>query len=207
MNRTKRAFARATMFHPNAFRVVPTRANEDEIVQQLTGAGASVERSVIAANAFSSFRRAGIATRTFPRRPDLSSGRSLSTRSSTSRRACRRSSARPVRRSRRKNDAARRPRRRQQPRHRRRSFRDTDGDHHYDRRATSTPQHQPRTPGRRRQTPVRPAIIRSRPRRCALLWHRHPAPQPRNTLASVKRRHSKLRCGPKTVSPATPPKS
>ena len=37
---------------PTAFRVIHTRANEDDIVQQLTAAGASVERSTIAKHAF-----------------------------------------------------------------------------------------------------------------------------------------------------------
>lgn len=37
---------------PTAFRVVHTRANEDEVVQQLTAGGGSVERSVIAKVAF-----------------------------------------------------------------------------------------------------------------------------------------------------------
>lgn len=37
---------------PTAFRVVHTRANEDDILQQLTSAGASVERSPIANDAF-----------------------------------------------------------------------------------------------------------------------------------------------------------
>lgn len=37
---------------PTAFRVVHTRANEDEILQQLTAAGGSVERSAIAESAF-----------------------------------------------------------------------------------------------------------------------------------------------------------
>ncbi len=37
---------------PTAFRVVHTRANKDDILQQLTSAGASVERSPIANNAF-----------------------------------------------------------------------------------------------------------------------------------------------------------
>src|SRR5688572_24344347 len=47
------AFARANIeVPPTAFRIVRTRANEDEIVQQLNAAGASVERSVIAENAF-----------------------------------------------------------------------------------------------------------------------------------------------------------
>lgn len=47
------AFARANNeVPPTAFRVVHTRANEDEIVQQLTAARASVQRSFIAENAF-----------------------------------------------------------------------------------------------------------------------------------------------------------
>jgi 16S rRNA (cytosine967-C5)-methyltransferase len=37
---------------PTAFRVVHTRANEDQVVQQLTDGGASIERSIIAADAF-----------------------------------------------------------------------------------------------------------------------------------------------------------
>ena len=37
---------------PTAFRVVQRRANDDQIIQQLTDAGASIERSAIAANAF-----------------------------------------------------------------------------------------------------------------------------------------------------------
>ena len=47
------SFARANNeIPPTAFRVVHTRAGEDQIVQQLTAAGASVEPSTIAANAF-----------------------------------------------------------------------------------------------------------------------------------------------------------
>ena len=47
------SFARANNeIPPTAFRVVHTRANEDQIMQQLTAAGASIERSTIAANAF-----------------------------------------------------------------------------------------------------------------------------------------------------------
>jgi 16S rRNA (cytosine967-C5)-methyltransferase len=47
------AFARANNeIPPTAFRVVHWRANEDNILQQLTSAGASIERSTIAAHAF-----------------------------------------------------------------------------------------------------------------------------------------------------------
>jgi 16S rRNA (cytosine967-C5)-methyltransferase len=47
------SFARANNeIPPTAFRVVHARANEDDILQQLTGAGASLERSQIAENAF-----------------------------------------------------------------------------------------------------------------------------------------------------------
>jgi 16S rRNA (cytosine967-C5)-methyltransferase len=46
-------FARANNeIPPTAFRVVHTCANEDNVVQQLTASGASVERSAVAANAF-----------------------------------------------------------------------------------------------------------------------------------------------------------
>ena len=37
---------------PTAFRVVHKRATEDDVIQQLTGAGASIERSTIASNAY-----------------------------------------------------------------------------------------------------------------------------------------------------------
>ena len=47
------AFARANNeIPPTAFRVVHTRANEDEIVQQLSAAGASVQSSTVAEHAF-----------------------------------------------------------------------------------------------------------------------------------------------------------
>ncbi len=47
------SFARANNeIPPTAFRVVHTRANEDDILQSLTAAGASIERSTIATHAF-----------------------------------------------------------------------------------------------------------------------------------------------------------
>ena len=47
------SFARANNeIPPTAFRVVHKRANEDDVIQQLTDAGASIERSTIAAKAF-----------------------------------------------------------------------------------------------------------------------------------------------------------
>lgn len=47
------SFARANnQIPPTAFRLVHTRGNEDEVIRQLTDAGASIERSTIASGAF-----------------------------------------------------------------------------------------------------------------------------------------------------------